>query len=99
MLNKIDQLMESARQEAARVDQALAKSSSYAEIAGFYLKAGQTTRCLEALTEGLKVADTLKKPEEKARQLAWIARIFLCGGRVRPVTGAVHPGSFAGRSC
>jgi tetratricopeptide (TPR) repeat protein len=52
----------------------------YTEIAAAYLKFGNKPRSLEILAEAVKSADSIKKPDEKARQLAWTARLLAEAG-------------------
>jgi tetratricopeptide (TPR) repeat protein len=73
---EIGQILEDAFQMAGRIERPTTRGVNYTAVAGAYLKIGNESRCLEILTKALKVADLFKKPDEKARQLAWIARIF-----------------------
>jgi tetratricopeptide (TPR) repeat protein len=76
----IKELLEYAVRTAEKIEKPALRSLNYTEIAGVYLKNGQTSRCLELIGEALKAANLLK-PEEKARQLAWIAGIYIEAGK------------------
>jgi tetratricopeptide (TPR) repeat protein len=80
--SEVEDLLEQALPEAYRIDRAATKCQNLVEIADIYLQIGMKSRCLEILSEALRVADLIKQPEEKSRQLTWAGRVFLESGDV-----------------
>ena len=68
--------MEEALEIAAGVGPAAARSTGYAQIAEACLKYGNQAGSRAALAEALKAAEKIKYPDEKAKRLAWIARLY-----------------------
>jgi tetratricopeptide (TPR) repeat protein len=73
---EIDRILEEATLSASRVELAAIRSASYARIAEACLKHGSIPICLEMLFKALEACEKIKYPEEKAKRLAWIARIY-----------------------
>ncbi len=77
MVDAIIQLLDYALRVASRIDRAAGRSTAYTGIAAAYLEYGQKARSLEVLEEeALKSAGAVKQPEEKSRQLTWIAGVL-----------------------
>jgi tetratricopeptide (TPR) repeat protein len=74
----IEQLLEYALQLAARIERASLRVIRYIEIAEIYLGMANKSRCLEILVRALQNIDSVKRPLEKAKILAWLARV--CAG-------------------
>ncbi|HEX7475727.1 MAG TPA: hypothetical protein VF318_07125, partial [Dehalococcoidales bacterium] len=83
MAEEIVRILAEAELTAAGVGPAAARSTCYAQIAEACLEYGNQAGSLAALTEALKAAEKIKYPEEKAKRLAWIARLYQALGESR----------------
>jgi tetratricopeptide (TPR) repeat protein len=80
MSNIVEQLLNYALVIAAKIDRPLGKGTVYLQLAEAWQENGPKSRCLEILGEVLIILDRLKHPDEKAKMLAWAARIYSQAG-------------------
>jgi tetratricopeptide (TPR) repeat protein len=80
MPNAIEQLLEYSLLLASKTERAAGRTIKYIEIADTFLEYGHKSRCLEILAEGAQKIDSVKQPLEKAKILAWLARLFTEAG-------------------
>ena len=80
MADTIYQLLEYSLQEIGGIGRASSRAIRLLEIAEIFLGRGDPTRCLETLAKALQNIDLLKQPLEKAKLLAWTARLSCQAG-------------------
>ncbi len=69
-------VLENALKIALTIERAAARGQALSGIAETWLSAGEKVRGLETIVDALKIADLLKHPDEKAKQLAWLGRLL-----------------------
>ena len=69
-------VLENALKIALTIERAAARGQALSGIAETWLSAGEKVRGLETIADALKLADLLKHPDEKAKQLAWLGRLL-----------------------
>jgi tetratricopeptide (TPR) repeat protein len=76
----IEELLDQARQTAAKISVPLARSQAYLEIVEAYLAAGRQSLGRELLADALKAVESLRHPDRKAGCLAWLGRLWAAAG-------------------
>jgi tetratricopeptide (TPR) repeat protein len=82
----IDDLLERAHQAAENVNLAATRCVVLTQIADSYFQQNNTLKSETVLAEALKVADLLKHPAEKSKQLAWLSRLLKQSGDATKAT-------------
>jgi tetratricopeptide (TPR) repeat protein len=72
----IEELLGKARLAAENISFPATRCRLLTQIADYYFQHRNTVESAAVLAEALKAADLLKHPDEKARQLAWLARLL-----------------------
>jgi tetratricopeptide (TPR) repeat protein len=75
-------ILENALSTAMTIDRPAARCQTLNGIAETWLSAGDKAHGLDIIAEALKTADLLKHPDEKAKHLAWAARLLKEAGDI-----------------